>query len=378
MALKQKYSFIEIARVMCIFVVVFVHTLDMATAAAGNTALTLALSPGLRFVVPAFFMISGLLLGLRHRDPHYRVDARVFWSRRAHTLILPFFVWNIVYMIILVIIPGNSIFDGDTLFNVTTGYMHLYFVIVLVQCLVLYTLLAKFFSARLLRVSVAIAALSSFAFYAVSQALLWTVGPDDHLFEWRLGKLVFGWALFFFWGIWLGYEAGILERLTRYRFWLLAAAVVAFVPYWLSTVSEFTSSGTLARDYFLLGGLPYQFIAANAFLAFFYGWETRFSQNAFAQRLVGWGQYMFGVYVAHLALLLYLAPLWYQLLPTVPFAISIPCITVLTFTITLAFVKACGTPGLAFVGSILFGGRGKQEPARGTNEKSPRAVEALR
>jgi len=359
MALSPRFAFIEIARVACIFIVVLMHTNELAVVGASSTPLTLAISPAVRFVVPVFLMISGLLLGLRHRDPGYRVDARDFWGRRAQTLILPFFVWNIVYMFILVVIPGKPIFNAQTLFNVTTGYVHLYFVIVLLQCLALYTFLARFFSARALRVCVLLAALSSFAFYAISENLLWTLGPDERIFEWCYGKLVFGWAVFFFWGVLLGYQAGALERLNQNRYWLLLAALGAYVPYWLETQSELVRLGALARDYFLLSGLLYQFIAANAFLAFFYGWEPHIPNNRFAKCLVGWGKYMFGVYVAHLAVLVYLVPLWNQLLPTVPLSIEIAVVTTLTFFITLAFVRLCSMPPFGFLGALLFGGRGK-------------------
>ena len=45
---------------------------------------------------------------------------------------------------------GNQAMDGETLFNLTTGYMYLYDIFVLLQFLLLYTLLAKYISRKVL------------------------------------------------------------------------------------------------------------------------------------------------------------------------------------------------------------------------------------
>jgi surface polysaccharide O-acyltransferase-like enzyme len=194
---------------------VLAHSTDTVATRTGPSSLTVALSTGIRFAVPAFFMISGFLMGAHHRDPAYRLDVRRLWSRRALTLTVPF-VWNLICMLIFVVAAGGSALDSNTLFNVTTGYIHLYFVAVPIA--------AHWFSARLLKVCLVLAAVSSVAFYAFSEYLLWTQPPDGHQFEWRFGKLGLAWAVFFFWGLWLGYRPQIMEWLRRHRWWLVAAS----------------------------------------------------------------------------------------------------------------------------------------------------------
>jgi fucose 4-O-acetylase-like acetyltransferase len=360
MSSQVKLIYIDVARVIGILVVVLGHTAGMAITHLESTSSYLVISPLVRFVVPLFFIISGLVLGLHHRDPEYRVDVKRFWQRRFHTLVLPFLAWNIVYMFLLEVAQGQSIFDWQTLFSVTTGYVHLYFVFVLLQFLVLYTLLSKYFSARVLLASLALAALSSIAFYAISDNLLWTVGPDEHHFEWRYGKLFFGWAVFFFWGLWLGYSPATLEWLKRHQWWLLLAALCAYVPYYLVMRDEFLRFGTFARDYFLLSGLPYQFLASTWFLAFLSGLDARMRSSSRMTRFASFGPNAFGVYVAHLAVLVVIVFLWGQFMPTVPAAIELLVIAALTLLGTIALLRLISLSPFGLLSVVLLGGRGKK------------------
>jgi hypothetical protein len=360
MSSHARLTFIEIARVLGILVVVLGHTAGLAITGLESSSLFLVISPLIRFVVPVFFMISGLVLGLHHRDPDYRVDVRSFWQRRFHTLVLPFVAWNIVYMFILEVAQGQSIFNVQTLFNVTTGYVHLYFVFVLLQFLLLYTLLSKRFSARALLACVFLSALSSIVFYAISDDLLWTLGPDEHRFEWRFGKLCFGWAVFFFWGMWLGYSPATMDRLKKHQWWLLLAALCAYVPYFIATRDELLRFGTFARDYFLLSGLPYQFIASNWFLVFLYGLDARMRASHLINRLAGLGPYVFGVYVAHFAALVGIVSLWSKFMPVVPAEITVPVIAALTLLVTIAFLRLCFLPPFRLLRVVLLGARGSK------------------
>ena len=359
-ARRQKLAYLEVARVVCIFAVVVAHATDLAASRSRPTSLTVFLSTAIRFIVPAFFMISGFLIGAHHRDPAYRLDARAFWRTRALSLVLPFVVWNVIYFFMFTVAYGGSIGDPWALFGLLTGEMHLYFVFVLLQFFVLYTILARWFGARLLVWCLALAAVSSVAFYAVSDYLLWTKGPDAHAFEWHWGKLCLAWAVFFVWGVWLGYRSGAMEWLRRRRWWVLLAAVVLFVPYWLEMRYQVAHLGSLSRDYFLLGGLPYQFTGACALLAVLYGWEPLWLRSAAGRTVVAWGALMFGVYVAHMAVAHYLDPLWQRVWPGAPQLVEIGVLTVTAFFVTLALVWVCGTRLLWPAGMVLFGGRGRR------------------
>ena len=360
MSTHNKLTFIEIARVFGILVVVLGHTIGLTVTGAEDSKLYLIISPLIRFVVPLFFMISGLVLGLHHRNSDYRLDVNRFWRRRLHILVLPFLAWNIVYMLVLQVAQGQTIMNLQTLFNLTTGYVHLYYIFVLLQFLLLYTLLSQHFSTRALLASVLLAALSSIAFYAISDDLLWTLGPDQHQFEWHYGKLFCAWAVFFFWGLWLGYSQTALDWLRKRQWWLLLAAVCAYVPYFLETRDEFLRYGSFARDYFLLAGLPYQFIAANWLLGFLYGFETRMRASPLMMRIASFGPYVFGVYVAHLAVLVILVYLWNTFLPAAPAGITILVIAPLTLLLTIAFMRLCYLPPFRFLSVVLFGARGSK------------------
>jgi len=358
MSSPRKLTFIEVARVLGILAVVLIHTFEQTVPQAQTTVFYQLISPLIRFVVPLFFIISGFVLGIHHRDPGYRVDARSFWRRRFTTLVIPFFAWNVIYMLILEVAQGQPIADMQTLLSLATGYMHLYYVFVLLQFLLLYTLLGNHVSVRVLRACLVLAALSSIAFYAFSGALLWTLGPDDHQFEWRWGKLFFGWAVFFFWGLWLGYTPTALDRLKRRQWWLLLATVCAYAVYLVVMRVQYVSFETYARDYFLLAGLPFQFLAATWLLALLYGLDARLQASSFWRRVAAWGPDTFGIYVAHMAFLIGIVALWDSVMPAVPAGLEVLLVAALTLVVTEAFLRLCLTPRFRRPGLILFGARG--------------------
>jgi len=358
MASPRKLTFIEVARVLGILAVVLIHTFEQTVPDAQTTVFYQLISPLIRFVVPLFFIISGFVLGIHHRDPDYRVDPRSFWRRRLTTLVIPFLAWNVIYMLILEVAQGQPIADVQTLLSLLTGYMHLYYVFVLLQFLLLYTLLVNHVNARVLLVCLALAALSSIAFYALSGSLLWTLGPDDHQFEWRWGKLFVGWAVFFFWGLWLGYTPDALDRLKRRQWWLLLGTACAYAVYLIVMRYQYVSFETYARDYFLLAGLPFQFLAATWLLALLYGVDARLQASPSWRRVAGWGPDTFGIYVAHMAFLIGIVALWDQLMPGVPAGLEVPVVAALTLLVTEGFLRLCRTPRFRRPGLILFGARG--------------------
>jgi len=80
---------------------------------------------------------------------------------------------------------GQPIADVQTLLSLLTGYMHLYYVFVLLQFLVLYTLLCNHVNARTLLVCLILAALSSIAFYAFRAPCSGRWVPTNTSLEWR-------------------------------------------------------------------------------------------------------------------------------------------------------------------------------------------------
>jgi fucose 4-O-acetylase-like acetyltransferase len=96
----------------------------MVTGKYGYTPATMLISTATRFVVPVFFMISAFLLAIRHRDPNYSVDAKKYWQSRLQTLVLPFLVWNVIYMLVEKDLWDVPIVSPSTAFNLATGYFN--------------------------------------------------------------------------------------------------------------------------------------------------------------------------------------------------------------------------------------------------------------
>lgn len=358
MSSSEKIVGIELARVGCIFTVVLLHAIDMVVAQNGITPLSLILLASMRFIVPMFFIISGFLIGVRLQNPVFTLNSHSFWQIRWRSLVLPFLIWNLIYMLMFKNIYGLPIFTWHTLFNLCTGYQHLYFVFVLLQCLLVYTIIANSLNRQGLKTVVAWAATGTILFYALSELLLWKYGSDGHFFEWNLGKLGLAWGLFFFWGMWLGSSKINVNLLIRYRHFLFTAAIIFFIPYWLETNNQLYYLGAVYRDYFLLSGLPFQFLAASAFLAYIFNREIKIRLSSNLLYLASWGKYMFGVYLCHLFILAYLNKVWIYYFPGDYFFLQVIVLTLPAFSISLGLVKLCSMPPYQFIGNSLFGGRG--------------------
>ena len=84
---------------------------------------------GSRFCVPAFVVLSGLLVGLRGAG---RVRAGPWMRRRLHRTLLPFAVWAPVYCALGLWVTGDI--DGDGLAAwLLGGGGHLYFLLLVPQ-----------------------------------------------------------------------------------------------------------------------------------------------------------------------------------------------------------------------------------------------------
>ena len=355
---SRHYLFIEIARVFVIPVVVLMHVHDLLVPAANGVSLHTFISPFIRFVIPAFLMISGMVLGLRHRDPHYHVTVGDFWYRRLYSLIIPFLTWNAVYIVISAVASGRPMLTMQNLVSITTGYMHLYFIFVLLQFLLIYSLMSNAITTRQLLWCLCAAMLCSVAFYSISEMLLRSHGADQHRFEWTYGKLCLGWAVFFFWGLWLGYSPATMDFLKRNHRWFFAAALCAFMPYGAATRNQLLEFGSLSRDYFLLTGLPYQFLAGTWLLAWLYRLENHLQSSPLALRIAGMGKYVFHVYMAHLAILIGVISIWQSLSLNSSVYLQIPVISAITLLANSFLIQFCNLPPLALMRLLLFGGRG--------------------
>lgn len=89
---------VDVLRVVSILAVVLIHTssrtLETAHFDVSQVPWTLFLNQIARFAVPLFFLISGFVLELNHKD---KLDLVLFFKKRFGRLFVPYLFWSAVY-----------------------------------------------------------------------------------------------------------------------------------------------------------------------------------------------------------------------------------------------------------------------------------------
>lgn len=359
MASKRNLLWVEGLRTVAMLLVVAAHVNDASYLRAGSRAdWSIFISAIGVWAVPAFFMVAGFLLGRKAPGARAAGDLAAFTRRKLTTLIIPFLVWNLIYMLIFKLMYGWPVLSLTTVWFMLTGYNHLYFVFVLLQFFFLYQLIGPLLTGRALSWVLGLAAALTLGFYAVSDLLLWMNGNDHHFFEWHYGKIFVGWSLFFFWGVWLGRRPAALAWLARWAWPLAGLSLAGFALYFWETRVEIHWIGTNARQIFLLSGLLCQLLMANCAL----GLAQRLIPAAGGGGVRGWlvraGGDTFGVYMCHLAFIIFLTPLWSWVgLPEAP-GLKIPVLVALVWLLSQGLVRLLRRPGLGRANALVFGGRG--------------------
>lgn len=325
---SRSIVWIEVARVTFIVGVVALHSYEWAWGpGAYATKASVPLVTMITFIVPGFFMISGYLL---ERSLAHRGAEQAALGERLLRLAVPLYLWNIVLWALSVVLLGAKPFSGETVWNLLTSFYGLFFIFVLVQFTLIRWLVARFAPAASPSTMLGVAAVSSLAFYAGSAIALRVYGPDGWWFEWHLGKLPFGWAVFFFWGTWL-WHSSALERWSRPRFVLplAAASLIAYAALFVEHLAQF-SLGGVTRMYFQFAGLAFQFLTATLVLVLLAGSESALQRSAFWRRVGSWGSLTFGVYVSHTAIAMCLAALALRIAPDAPIRLRVLAVFVAT------------------------------------------------
>ena len=289
---------------MAMFFIVLVHAVEFSrTPGTPKTLWELLLSVFARFTVPAFFVIAGLLLqkSLEKADAAPKIGP--FLYKKFTTLMVPFFAWNVIYMFVFKLVFKWPVFSATSAWNLTTGYIHLYYVFVLIQFFIFYPLVYPALKKRGPGFILGVGALFSVSVFMISEYLLWSGGPDGHFFEWHAGKLFVGWSLFFCWGVFLANHPEIFTKIKKHWPWLVLATVALFGLYCMETLLQIKIQGEISRDFFLISGLPFQFAGATLFLIIMDTINGKVPENRFLKRINRSGKDTFGIYLAHLALL---------------------------------------------------------------------------
>lgn len=358
---SKKLQFLETARTIAMAWVVFVHVFELSYVKLnGETWFYTVVSTIGRFTVPTFFIISGFLLGQKYLSASEPFDHQIFLKRKFSTLCIPFIAWNILYMFIFYFAWELQILHPRTLFNLITGYMHLYFIFVLMQFFLIFALLHSILKTRGMKAYVILSAALSLSFYGISEIFLWRNGADGHFFEWHYGKLFFGWSLFFFWGVWIGFRGDILEILKRHLPLLLMGSALGYVLFFFETYYEVTLFGESFRQFFLLSGLLFQFLFPTFFLTLLYSLDVSFRESRWRPIFTVLGHFgkdVYGIYLSHVAVLIGVISAWKILrLPEIPH-VKIPTIFITTTLITWIFLRISSLPSLSPLNKILWGGK---------------------
>ncbi len=356
--MKPSLNWIEAARTSGMMLVALAHINDISYFRPGSKAWwSIGISVLVCCTVPMFFMISGYLLSRKEKSTANLPSKSIFFKRKLDTIIIPFFAWNVIYMLLFKAIFSWPILSGETIWFLTTGYIHLYFVFVLIQFYFIYYFTRPCLHERGLNITLTVAITLTFLFYITSDLLLWIRGPDHHFFEWHYGKAFIPWCLFFFWGVWTGRFPQVIAALSRHLLLLGSGTIVTFAAFYWETHLEVTLWGYNVRQYFLITGVLFQFISANFILALFYRLDQLYKKSFLLNFLSRSGIDTFGIYLSHLAFVYILLKCWNALnLSPVPL-IKIPCLFAMTWFSSQMLVKLLRLKVFTNLNKILFGGR---------------------
>src|SRR5271163_410154 len=212
---RQRLDHVDAMRPIKQSAVISTHALiyfsPLSTSLLASGLLTLT-----HFSRDAFFFVSACMLTYSYRE-RTSVPLVQYWKRRFMAVGLVYLVWTLIYWPIAnaqnsssfpyLRVPGSALFSRaglhNLLFNLATGYYHLYFLLVLLE------------------------------FYVVFPLVFWLIRryPKSHLYV-IVGALV--WQFFFTYLVrrgWLGFvmPSKIETRLVvSYPLYLLGGVVVAF------------------------------------------------------------------------------------------------------------------------------------------------------
>lgn len=99
-----------------------------------------------QFAVPAFIFASGFGLAARFRSKDHVSGVLRFWGRRLETVVLPYLIWSLIYLILQQHFMGICYGASGMLKLVLTGgaFYHLYFMVILIQLYLVFPLLLVF------------------------------------------------------------------------------------------------------------------------------------------------------------------------------------------------------------------------------------------
>lgn len=175
----MKNIFIQQIRGILIVLVIMIHSISVSSINAENYLL-IFLRTICNMAVPIFLFLSGYFFNVKKNN-----DSNEYIKKKIKRLLLPLLIWNIVYFII----SYNYEFKNLFLF---TSAPHLYFIVVLIQLIMLTPLIIKHKNIKLLLCLVT-------PFYLIIYRLTWMITGDTII---PLHQYYFfAWSIYYVFGI---------------------------------------------------------------------------------------------------------------------------------------------------------------------------------
>lgn len=342
----------SVARAIACLLVVLVHVNMMIRPALDNWwPGGFFCAPLFSIPVPLFFMLSGYSTGMDKSGS----SARRTMRSRVKRLILPFFAWNLI----LLLLDGRlPLFSGEALFSLLTGAWQLYFLFVLIQLQLIMHFLSRSRTILSPRNILVLAALLSFAFFVITDLVLWTMGGVAGFFETHLNRLIFPWVVFFAVGILLHHEPDLMTILSRRIGLITLITLIAYAAYLWEMRLEAAWLGYNPLKQFLLSGFFFQIGASLLCSALLQLRTGKARDNLPFRFLTAMGRDAYGIYLAHTSVLLILLSLYNRTPLLIPFLLEPPLICLGSLFGAWGLVRIARKVPWSLPRYLLFGIRG--------------------
>jgi surface polysaccharide O-acyltransferase-like enzyme len=246
----------------------------------------------LRWVVPAYFMLSGALL-LSKDEP-----ISVMFTRRLPRILVPFLFWTQIY-ILLTLYQGSKQTYIELLYKSISGpaYYHLWFV---------YTLIGLYIVTPLIRQLIKQARIQLIEYFLVLWFLFSSLFPlINKLLDIKLGvsiPFVDGYIGYFILGYYL-YTYPLPSRIRKYAYFLTYLSWLIVI---LGTYTLTVKKGNY-DDYF--HGYLTVPVVMNSIAVFVYFQNLKLKESGIIGKLskqINIGRICYGIYLSHLAVMYYL------------------------------------------------------------------------
>lgn len=292
---------IAILRALAMFAVVAIHFINMPLLRIPETSSAQIFyyyfQKLLIFAVPCFIFISGLMVS--YKQPQGKLNTKVFYIKRLKKVGIPYLIWTLLYLVILLVLGSLSLADLGNLQNWATwlglgkAYEHLYFMIIILEFYLLAPILLPLAqkTANSLPWALVIAFGGQMIVYWLNRLFIYDSFPHvttTYFWYWAVG----------FMGLWLGvnYEKN-LEFLKKHKKPLIIIFICALIGYCGFNWPLYLQ---IKFDTFIYTGNLYFYIISTICLLLLLCCIISKIKNRKLKSFLKWiGDYSYGIYLIH-------------------------------------------------------------------------------